>query len=130
MPTRARLAALLGSDADVNRFTHEARSNLMKSRTLEIKDAHDAVGAAEIWLLLVAGPKVNAVRFTSGDESLRPFTADLATVELPNPFADATDAGGNAPLRWLILERGPFDTFEPFRKMIRLAPARIAGRLV
>jgi hypothetical protein len=93
------------------------------------------------------------VKFISGDESLRPFTADLATVELPNPFADATDAkllrkrqidlfeffkpmhsrtniGGNAPLRWLILERGPFDTFEPFCKMIRLAAARIAGRLV
>jgi hypothetical protein len=36
MPTRARIAALLGSDADVNRLTHEARSNLMKSRTPEI----------------------------------------------------------------------------------------------
>ena len=92
MPARARLAALLGSDADVNHLTHEARSNLMKSRTLEIKDAHDAVGVAEFWLLLVAGPKVSAVKFIRSDESLRPFTADLATVELPNPFADAIDA--------------------------------------
>ena len=49
------------------------------------------VGVAEFWLLIVTGPKVSAVKFISGDESLRPFTADFATVELLNPLADATD---------------------------------------
>ena len=90
--TRARLVALLASDTDLNRLTQEARSGLVKSRTLEIKNAHDAFGMAEFWLLLVTGPKVSSVKFISGDESLRPFAGDLETAKLTDPFPGATDA--------------------------------------
>lgn len=90
--TRARLVALRGSDTDVDHLTEEARTNLVKSRSLPIKNAHNAVGIAEFWLLLVPGPKVSATKFVAGDEALRPFTSDLETAMIPDPFPETTDA--------------------------------------
>lgn len=89
--TKPRLAALLGSDADVDRLTKEAEHNFAESRTIKIKNAHEVDGIAEFWILLFPGPKVGGVRFISGDEAMRAFANDLEAAAFPDSFPDTTD---------------------------------------
>jgi tetratricopeptide (TPR) repeat protein len=89
--TKARLVALLGSDADVDRLTKEAARNFAEGRTIRIKNTHAVDGIAEFWILLSPGPKVRGVKFISGDEALRPFICDLEAATFPESFPDTTD---------------------------------------
>lgn len=88
---KPRLVALLGSDADAERMAKEALPNLGESRTIKVKNTHDADGIAEFWILFSPGPRVIGVRFISGDDALRPFTNDLEVASFPDMFPDTTD---------------------------------------
>jgi TonB family protein len=89
--TRERLAALAGPEAKIDQMIEEGKSLLKESRTIAVKNAHQVEGFAEFWILLSPGPKMLGVKFTTGDEELRPFTKDLEAVAYPNTFPEATE---------------------------------------
>ena len=89
--TSSRLAALAGSSSEADRITKEGSAQVGLERLLEIKNAKAAEGTAEFWILLVPGPKVSAVKFIAGDESLRPLAEDLQTASYTNSFPDNTE---------------------------------------
>lgn len=89
--SRARLAALIGSDATVDELVEKARPQLTELRTVHIKNTHDLDGVAEFWILLAPGPKVRGAKFITGDEILRPFTTELTSAIIPDFFPEATE---------------------------------------
>ena len=89
--SRARLAALLGSDATIDELVGKARQQLTELRTVHIKNTRDLDGVAEFWILLAPDPKVRGSKFISGDEILRPFTEELTSAAIPNFFPEATE---------------------------------------
>jgi len=89
--TKPRLVALLGSDSEVDHRVAEARVYFMRAHVVKFKNVRDTDGTAEFWVLLTPGPKVTAVKFISGDESLRAFASDLQAATFTNSFPDATE---------------------------------------
>jgi hypothetical protein len=60
-------------------------------RTVQIKNAHDLDGVAELWILFALGARVLGTKFITGDEILRPFVKDLTSESLPDFFPEATE---------------------------------------
>ena len=89
--TRDRLVALVGRDANVDKLVEEGRNLLKESSTVTVKNAHQAEGFAEFWILLSPGPAVLGAKFISGDDELSPFAKDLESVSFPNVFPEATE---------------------------------------
>ncbi len=91
--TRGRLMALLGSDAavDVDKLTADACPQLKEARTIPVKNAHQAEGIAEFWILLSPGPTVRGIKFITGDDELAQFSKDLQVLPFPDSFPEATE---------------------------------------
>lgn len=89
--TRGRLAALLGSDKDIDNLTEQAKPQLKEARTIQIKNSHAAEGIAEFWALLSPGPKVRGAKFITGDDELAQFSKDIEAASFPDCFPEATD---------------------------------------
>jgi TonB family protein len=89
--TRERLVALAGPDSKIDVMTEEGRAALKESQTIVIKNAHHAEGFAEFWILLSPGPAVRGVKFANGDEELTPYEKDLAVLNYPDSFPEATE---------------------------------------
>jgi tetratricopeptide (TPR) repeat protein len=89
--TQMRLSDLAGSSTETERITKAGTTQLAEDRTIEFKNPKSAEGAAEFWILLAPGPRVDSVKFISGDEALRSLTTDLKTVVPPYPFPDSMD---------------------------------------
>jgi hypothetical protein len=56
-------------------------------RTVQIKNAHDLDGVAELWILFAPDARVLGTKFITGDEILRPFVKDLTSESLPDFFS-------------------------------------------
>jgi TonB family protein len=89
--TRARLANLLGSDANIDQRIEEAKPRLKEARTIPIKNVHHGEGIAEFWILLAPGPRVIGSKFITGDEELAQFSTDIAASKFPDSFPDSTE---------------------------------------
>jgi TonB family protein len=89
--TRGRLAALLGTDGDIDALAEQAKPQLKEARTIQIKNSHQTEGIAEFWILLSPGPKVRAVKFTTGEDELSPLSRDIEAAAFPDCFPDATE---------------------------------------
>lgn len=89
--TRDRLLALAGPDAKIETMIEEGRQLQKESSTMNTKNTHHTEGFAEFWILLSPGPTVRGVKFTNGDEELKPFEKDLESVTYPNSFPEATE---------------------------------------
>jgi TonB family protein len=89
--TRGRLAALLGSESDIDRLAEEAKSQLKEARTIQVKNSHQAEGIADFWILLSPGPKVRAVKFITGDDELSQLSSDIEAAPFPECFPEATE---------------------------------------
>jgi TonB family protein len=89
--TRVRLAALSGQDANIDAMIEEGHKLLKESRTIAVKNSHQAEGFAEFWILLSPGPTVRDVKFITGDEDLAPFAKDLESIRYPDSFPEATE---------------------------------------
>ena len=89
--TRERLGALAGPDAKIDQMIEEGQRLLKESRTIAVKNSHQAEGFAEFWILLSPGPKVLGVKYVTGDEELTPFTKDLESVSYPDTFPEAAE---------------------------------------
>jgi TonB family protein len=86
-----RLAALIGPDVKFDEMAQEGQKLLKESRTIIVKNAHDSEGFADFWILLSPGPTVRGTKFVNGDEELKPFQNDLASVSFPDTFPEATE---------------------------------------
>jgi Flp pilus assembly protein TadD len=92
--TRARLASLLGSDAEVDAAVEKHRDESQQERTIKLANPNKLDGKAEFWILLSTGKgseaTVEAVKLASGDDQLKPLTESLQTAKYKQIFPDDT----------------------------------------
>src|SRR3981081_2901605 len=92
--TRGRLAALLGGDAKVDAAVTKYKDELQKVRTIDLGKVAKETGNAEFFVLLSRGTgsttTVESVKFVSGDEKLKSFSAALRTADSHLTFPDDT----------------------------------------
>lgn len=88
---RKRLAALLGTDQNIDSLVAAAGPQLSALRTVKFPNSSGLKGAAEFWLLFSSVKKTPDVRFISGDENMKSFGDKIQTAKLPQMFPDATD---------------------------------------
>jgi tetratricopeptide (TPR) repeat protein/transglutaminase-like putative cysteine protease len=89
---RERLGRLAGPGENVDRLVENERESLSKSRTLTVSVGGGAKGHAEFVVLLASPSAVEAVRFISGDEALRPLGDALAKASVGRVFPDEVGA--------------------------------------
>ena len=101
LETRGRLAALVGGEAKVPAAIDQHRLALQATRTLKLGKIAQAAGTAEFFVVLTwsaAGTKIEAAKFISGEEKLKPLAENLRSAKIDFPFPD------NVPTK--ILRRG------------------------
>src|SRR5207302_3973226 len=91
--TRSRLASLAGGDAKADAAVARYKDELQHSSMIDLGKAAQT-GNADFFILLSGGggssTKVDAVKFVSGDEKLKSFTAALKTADYHLTFPDDT----------------------------------------
>ena len=96
--TRARLILLLGGNAGIDDLVKKAAPELVSMRSFELKGLLKEDATADFLILLSpAGSdgtsvKVEAAKFVSGSESLRPFADKLMSLDYGTAFPDASPA--------------------------------------
>jgi len=93
--TRARLIVLLGGNAGIDELVAKNKPELTKVRVFPAGDLLKENARADFVVLLSPGaknPKVDAVKFLSGSQDLRPFTEKLRALDFGPMFPDATPA--------------------------------------
>jgi Flp pilus assembly protein TadD/transglutaminase-like putative cysteine protease len=93
--TRARLIVLLGGNEKMDALIAQARPELTKIRTIAAGDLLKQNASADFFVLLSPGaknPKVDAVKFISGSQDLRPFAEKLRALDFGPMFPDASPA--------------------------------------
>jgi tetratricopeptide (TPR) repeat protein len=103
--TRARLTLLLGGNLRIDDLVAQAKPELEKLRTIPAGrfDGHDDA-RADFLVLLSPGekmPRVDAVRFVSGDQSLGAFAGRLRSLDYGEIFPD------DSPVQ--LIRRGTLD---------------------
>jgi len=101
LETRGRLAALVGGEAKVPAAIEQHKMALQATRTLKLGKIAQAAGTAEFFVVLTssaAGTKIEAAKFISGEEKLKPLTENLRNAKIDFTFPD------NVPTK--ILRRG------------------------
>lgn len=96
--TRARLILLLGGNAGIDDLVKKAAPEIASMRSYELNGLLKEDATADFLILLSpagsdgASVKVDATKFVSGSESLRPFADKLSTLEYGAAFPDASPA--------------------------------------
>jgi tetratricopeptide (TPR) repeat protein len=93
--TRARLVILLGGNTGLDDRVKQAQGELASIRTLRAGKLLKEDAQADFFVLLEPGAKnakVEAVKFISGSEKLRPFAAKLRDLDYGPMFPDAAPA--------------------------------------
>jgi TonB family protein len=89
--TRGRLAALLGSESEIDQLTEHAKPQLKEARSIQIKNSRQAEGIAQFWVVVSPGPKIRAVKFITGDDELAPLSQDIEAASFPDCFPEAKE---------------------------------------
>jgi Flp pilus assembly protein TadD/transglutaminase-like putative cysteine protease len=93
--TRARLIVLLGGNAGIDELVAKSKPELAKIRVFPAGELLKQNARADFFVLLSPGaknPKVEAVKFISGSQDLRPFTEKLRALDFGPMFPDASPA--------------------------------------
>ena len=93
--TRARLTLLLGGNAPIDDLVSRAKPELEALRTIPAGKLLAEDARADFFILLSPGEKkarVDAVRFISGSEALRPLSDQLRSLDYGAVFPDAVPA--------------------------------------
>jgi Flp pilus assembly protein TadD/transglutaminase-like putative cysteine protease len=93
--TRARLIVLLGGNAGIEELVAKSKPELTKARVFPAGDLLKENARADFFVLLSPGaksPKVEAVKFISGSQDLRPCTEKLRALDFGPMFPDASPA--------------------------------------
>ncbi|MGH9816761.1 MAG: tetratricopeptide repeat protein [Candidatus Acidiferrales bacterium] len=88
--TRARLAALVSDEKEVEDLVKKAVAQNLLQRTVELDRDLKESASAEFFVLLSPGPVVEDVKFISGDERLRSFAVKLRAAKFVAPFPEDT----------------------------------------
>ncbi len=91
LETRARLAALVGGDAKVSPAIEQHRLELQSMRTIKLGKIASVSGTAEFFAILTSssdGSKIEAAKFISGEEKLKPLTENLRSAKMDFAFPD------------------------------------------
>jgi tetratricopeptide (TPR) repeat protein/transglutaminase-like putative cysteine protease len=94
--TRARLTLLLGGNAKIDDLVAQAKPDLTKLRTIPAGKLAAGNASADFFILISpqgtdgSSTKVDAVRFVSGSEKLRPFAENLRRLDYGTMFPDAS----------------------------------------
>jgi tetratricopeptide (TPR) repeat protein len=91
LETRGRLAALVGGDSKASGVVEQHRLDLQKMRTVKLGKIAPASGTAEFFVVMTsssAGTKVEAAKFISGEEKLKPLTENLRSAKVDFAFPD------------------------------------------
>jgi tetratricopeptide (TPR) repeat protein len=93
LETKGRLAKLSGGDDKVATIVESHRGDIQKSRTISLGKVAKKTASADFFVLLSGTPgaatgTVEAVKFISGDESLKGFTEALRTAKFQVQFPD------------------------------------------
>lgn len=89
--TRTRLAALVGGDIKVAKVVEEHRPELQQMRTLKLGKITAVSGSADFFVLITPsgrGAKVEAAKFVSGEDKLKPLTENLRSAKVDYAFPD------------------------------------------
>jgi tetratricopeptide (TPR) repeat protein len=92
--TRTRLAALVGGDK-VQAVVDQHRVELQQSRTLKLGKIAPVTGTADFFMLITSAPggaKIEAAKFISGEENLKPLTDNLRSAKVDFAFPDDVPA--------------------------------------
>jgi tetratricopeptide (TPR) repeat protein len=101
LETRSRLAALVGGDTKVLTAIEQHKLDFQGLRTVKLGKLSSLSGTAEFFVVLAASPagtRVEAAKFISGEEKLKPLTENLRSAKIDFAFPD------DAPTK--ILRRG------------------------
>ena len=93
--TRTRLAALVGGDTKVQPVVDQHRVELQQSRTLKLGKIAPVTGTADFFVLIASAPggaKIEAAKFISGEEKLKPLTDNLRSAKVDFAFPDDVPA--------------------------------------
>ena len=94
LETKGRLAKLSGGDEKVSSLIEQHRSDVQKSRTINLGKVAKKTATADFFVLLTAAPgagaTVEAVKFISGDDSLKGFAEPLRTAKYDVTFPDTS----------------------------------------
>ncbi|HTH02852.1 MAG TPA: DUF3857 domain-containing protein [Vicinamibacterales bacterium] len=82
--TRDRLGAAAGKNVNIDELVRKYRAELSRTRSIGIKGTPAISGKADFFLLVGGDGKVEDAEFTSGDETLKPLSATLKTVQFQN----------------------------------------------
>jgi tetratricopeptide (TPR) repeat protein len=91
--TRARLTLLLGGNSQIEDLVGKAAPQLAALRTIPVGELLDENAKADFFIALSPGEKttrVDAVRFISGSERMRPLTGRLRSLDYGAMFPDAS----------------------------------------
>jgi tetratricopeptide (TPR) repeat protein len=91
LETRGRLAALVGGEAKVPVLIEQHKMSLQATRTLQLGKVAQAAGTAEFFVVVTsssAGAKIEAAKFISGEEKLKPLAANLESAKIDFTFPD------------------------------------------
>jgi tetratricopeptide (TPR) repeat protein/transglutaminase-like putative cysteine protease len=93
--TRVRLIVLLGGNAGIDELVARNKLELTKIRVFPVGDLLKEDARADFFVLLSPGaknPKIEAVKFISGSQDLRPFAEKLRALDFGPMFPDAAPA--------------------------------------
>jgi tetratricopeptide (TPR) repeat protein len=91
LETRGRLAALVGGEAKVPASIEQHKVALQATRTLKLGKIASTAGTAEFFVVLTSsavGAKIEAAKFISGEEKLKPLTENLRNAKIDFAFPD------------------------------------------
>jgi tetratricopeptide (TPR) repeat protein len=89
--TRTRLASLVGGDARVPPAVEQHRLDLQSMRTIALGKIAPVSGSADVFVVITASggtTKIEAAKFISGEEKLKPLTENLRTAKVDFAFPD------------------------------------------
>jgi len=93
--TRTRLASLVGGETKVQPVVDQHRVELQQSRTLKLGKIAPVTGAADFFVLIMSAPggaKIEAAKFISGEDKLKPLTDNLRSAKVDFAFPDDVPA--------------------------------------
>jgi tetratricopeptide (TPR) repeat protein len=91
LETKGRLAALVGGDGNATKAVDQHRMDLQSLRTIKLGKIAPAAGTAEFFVIVsssAGATKVDAAKFVSGEEKLKPLTENLRSAKIDFAFPD------------------------------------------
>lgn len=91
--TRGRLASLVGGDSKVAPAIEKHRTDFQIMRTINLGKVAPAPGTADFFVVITSGSadgaaKIEAAKFITGEEKLKPLTANLRASKVSFSFPD------------------------------------------